>query len=954
MRFFVPALFFLFFTQAVFAQQPACFVLGDEQFRGIQIYDVIQDKKLNYWFATNEGIYYYDYHSYRKVESNQAKSSSVFNFIMDREGAIYCHNLNNQIFRITALECRLFYELAGDEGKADISLSVSEENHLLIGAGKIIVLDKSGKVLSRFPINDHSLGPPFVNDTGAIQFHLSGCDSVLVYSKGKFTQQALRILGAELINTSVLKFFRIKGSSYALDSRAKNLFAYQLPDRTLTALAPNTLFDRGGTPRIYEAENEIWLAGTLPGVVFFTGDQSETANRAYYEDYFISDVYKDKEGNYLLSTFDKGVLVIPDLKVPGVIHSFSDDPVTALYAGEITGLILGSSKGKLMRYRDGILSLIQNQGKRHIEALYGSKESELVLFDDGLVRAYHKGNGRILTIFEASLKTVAFVNGHSFFLGTNYGIVRVEWKGGEKFVREAVDGVNSRVYSMVYQPENGHLYASTAQGLFRINPGGKSEKILYQNQEIFSEYLYLHQGRVYAITSARGILIIDKNEVTSSIQPMVNGQMEKLKRLVIYEKSIIASSSNGLFQFDLSGNLLRPLHAASGFTSKKVINFTLHKSELWVSHAGGVQIIDLKYQPANTTIPLVRIDAVLVNDDSTNLDAPGIFESAQRKVQVFFSSPTLRNRETLRYHYKLEGYDTEWNTHPFEIKQITYNALEPGNYTLYLKAENLGEFSTPVLYRFRIAPPWYTTWWFVSGIIAVFLFFVWMIYRWQLNLQRKKSRQLNELNASRLTAIQSQMNPHFIFNSLNSIQDLVLKGDVENSYSYITTFSDLVRRTLDYSEKDFIEFEEEIKLIEVYLSLEKLRFKKDFSYELEIHTNEDFLVPPMLIQPFIENALVHGLLHKKGIKKLKISFELNESLLCTIEDNGVGREKSKSIQERQKSTHASFSGKAIRHRFELLSSLFKDQFGYTYEDLYEEGLPCGTRVVLRIPVKHEF
>ena len=110
----------------------------------------------------------------------------------------------------------------------------------------------------------------------------------------------------------------------------------------------------------------------------------------------------------------------------------------------------------------------------------------------------------------------------------------------------------------------------------------------------------------------------------------------------------------------------------------------------------------------------------------------------------------------------------------------------------------------------------------------------------------------------------------------------------------------------------------------------------------------------MLIQPFIENALVHGLLHKEGVKKLKISFKLNDHLICTIEDNGIGRAQAKAIKERQRTDHESFSVQAIRKRFEILSSHFQGELGYTYEDLEENGKPSGTRVILQIPVRHKF
>lgn len=939
---------------ASYAQQPAYSILGDEEFRGIQIYDVIQDKELNYWFATNEGLYLYDYYTYKKIECKESKSNSVFNFVMDKDGSIYCHNLNNQIFQITVKECHLFYEMAGDESKADVSLSIADNNYLLVGAAKIIVLDKSGKIITRRNVSGHYLGQAFTTDNSAIQFHMNGCDSVMIYSGGKFSQKRLQLSGTKLNPSTVLKFFRIQDACYALDLKSKVLFSYHPVKFTLKPLPKNSLFDRGGAVRIYEAGNEIWVAGTLPGVVFFTKEENQPVSNFYYEDYFISDVYKDREGNYLLSTFDKGVLVIPDLKVPDVIHSFRDDPVTALYNDESTGLILGTSKGQLLSYGQGKLKQLNSDGKRPIEALYGSTESDLILFDDGQVRAYNKRTGSILTIFEASLKNVAFVSEHVYFLGTNYGIVKTTWQGKNKFTRQLLKGISTRTYSMAYQAASGDLYASTAHGLFRITSSGEIEKIYYRSKPVFSEQLYNHNGQIFAITGSNGILVIEKNRITQTIHPLVNGEPEKLKRLIVYNNTIIANSSSGLYQFDLNGKLLRPLHVASGIASKKIISFTIYNSELWVSHAGGVQKINLDYQQPNVANPLVRFDRIYVNDQLMNNASSGIFKSKQRKVQFFFSSPTLRNRQFIHYHYQLVGYDSKWNSSPYELNQITYNALAPGSYTLQVKAENQGLFSPVITYSFSIAYPFYTNWWFILAVLTLFLLLVTVIYRWQLNAQHKKSQQINELNASRLTAIQSQMNPHFIFNSLNSIQDLILKGDVEHSYSYITTFSDLVRRTLNYSEKDFIDFEQEIKLIELYLSLEKLRFKKDFIYTIELPAEEDFLVPPMLIQPFIENALVHGLLHKQGEKKLKISFELSELLICTIEDNGIGREKAKAIQIRQKKEHESFSGNAIRNRFEILNNIFKGEFGYTYTDVYQNGEPCGTKVTLKIPVKHEF
>ncbi len=213
-----------------------------------------------------------------------------------------------------------------------------------------------------------------------------------------------------------------------------------------------------------------------------------------------------------------------------------------------------------------------------------------------------------------------------------------------------------------------------------------------------------------------------------------------------------------------------------------------------------------------------------------------------------------------------------------------------------------------------------------------------------------EERKNDEILVSNLKALQSQMNPHFIFNALNSIQTLVLKGDVDNSYSYINKFADLVRQTLMFSERPLISFEEEVGLLENYLTLEKLRFRDNFNYSIKTNQVGNIMVPSMLLQPLLENALKHGLLHKKSDKLLTIDFELDEVLKCTIVDNGIGRKAAEQINKRRNQKHQSFALEALRKRFEFLKRKMNvENIGFHYEDLYEDNHAIGTKVVVIIP-----
>jgi len=947
-------LLFFFGKSFLFAQQPAYFILGEDQFKGVQIYDIIQDENLNYFFGTNEGIFYYDYHNFKKIECNEAKSNSVFNFVMDNDGIIYCHNLNNQIFELKGSSCVLFYELKKEETKADISLAISNDNNLIVGAKIILVIGKDRKLISRKELNGRSLGPVFTTQNHEIQFHLVNSDSIITYLNGNFSYEKLNFNSTKLTKESVFKFFTVDNGTYAFDQKSKSLFTYSGKDLELLPLAKNDFAKIDGAIRIYETDHEVWAAGTFPGVSLFASRSVSGFQNPFYVNYFISNVYKDKEGNTLLGTFDKGVIVIPDLHLPDVINFVQDDPIISLYADSVNGLFMGSSKGIFISYHEGEIDVISDGGKHPIEGIYGNNNSELLIFDNGYIRAYNKNTKQIIDLSGSSLKDAAVVSDEEIYLGTNNGVVKVEPNSLHSYFVIPFPELDQRIYSIEYNPVNKNLYTSTADGLFVLLPSGKAEKIKYYDDDIFPNNLYYYDGKIFANTRKAGILIIGDKKVTGSIQPMVNEKTKDLKKISISQNSIIGSSTHGLFRFDMSGKLISSFHSTYRFNSKRIIDFALSQNELWVCHSGGVQLEPINYSQTSISTPTIRFDEIKVNDKSITDFKEGDFKNNERKIQFIFSSPTLKNREYIFYHYQLVGYDSEWKIQSYDKNEVTYNALAPGTYKLQLKSENQDKFSPTISYSFTIAKPVYANWWFIGIAVILFLIIVYLIYRWQLNIQNKKAKQLSELNASRLTALKSQMNPHFIFNSLNSIQDLVLRQETEKSYDYIVKFSDLVRQTLNFSDKDFIDFDDELKLLNVYLELEQLRFPDKFKYNIDKINVEEIEVPPMLVQPFIENAIKHGLLHKTGEKQLSVIFEQTDVLICTIIDNGVGRAKAREIKKRQQRSHESFSVKATKSRFEIMQDLYKSHLGIEYEDLYENSVPVGTKVVIRLPFKHKY
>lgn len=939
-------------TAAHAQTQPSYFFLGAKEFDGVQIYDVIQDNGFNYWIATDNGVYKYNNYHFTKETFRGAQSLSVFGFVKNKTGTIYCYNLNNQILQIENGVCSVLYDLKPEERSSDIYLSVSSENDLLVITRTLLLFNPQGVqvTLRKPPYRYYAF--PFVTQSGKTISHINESDSLLVYSNRSITY--IKLKGESLNLKGVLKFFHLRGKTFAVSSFSKVIYCLNEDTYELTRSAPTDLEKTAEPFRIYGTSNNAWAAGVTSGVHMFTNSGELSLSETFYPQYLISNVYEDEEGNILLSTFNHGILVIPDISVPDVLNVPGGNSIMSIQSDGQYGMLMGTLTGGLMSYNEGVFTTLSDSGSRPLQSIFSWPQFPFVIFDDGKVKALNKSTGEILQIASGSLKDAVCISDSVVYLAMNVGVSKVEWKGGNRIQTTAEPDLRLRSYAIAYSDNDQLLYVSTSDGVKLLNGNGLVQPLLQNGQNVFANDICASDGTIY-LASHSEILECTNGKIVRSIPIAIQDKPVEVTKLEVHDNSFNTITTVGFAVFQMTGELITHLNTKQGFATNRIYDFDRAKGFVWICHSKGVQFLGYQALHVSVTKPMLMIRSLLVNDSSmASISSAGVYSSEQRKFIFTLSSPTLRDKENIRYHYQLSGYDDAWFVSDYTNNEIVYNALAPGDYTLTVKAENTGAFSDPVSYSFTISAPFYTRWWFMAIVGVALLLFITAVYRYRLNLQEKKAKLENELHASRLTAIQSQMNPHFIFNSLNSIQDLVLKGDVDNSYTFITKFSNLVRRTLHYSDKDFVEFNQEIKLLELYLSLEKLRFRDDLEFTLDIDGIDDIMIPPMLIQPFIENSLLHGLLHKEGKKQLSVRFSLGENLICIVEDNGVGREKAKEIKNRQRAEHESFAGQAIKNRFSILSRLYKGELGYTYEDLYDGDRPTGTRVKLTIPFKRNF
>jgi sensor histidine kinase YesM len=227
----------------------------------------------------------------------------------------------------------------------------------------------------------------------------------------------------------------------------------------------------------------------------------------------------------------------------------------------------------------------------------------------------------------------------------------------------------------------------------------------------------------------------------------------------------------------------------------------------------------------------------------------------------------------------------------------------------------------------------------------------------QLEKTQKERNELNNRIAElKLNALQSQMNPHFVFNVLNSIQDGYLNNDIMQANRYMSDFAKLMRLFLESSDEKYITLKKELELLSYYIELEKMRLDNKFEYEFIIDPEidlEEVKLPTMLIQPIIENAIMHGLRYKEELGRLSVQISVTSetTMLIAIEDNGIGRSKSAEMNKKRLRDHESKASNIIRDRIDIINKSGTERIEMKYVDLFDGTTPTGTRVELMLDLE---
>jgi uncharacterized membrane-anchored protein YhcB (DUF1043 family) len=328
----------------------------------------------------------------------------------------------------------------------------------------------------------------------------------------------------------------------------------------------------------------------------------------------------------------------------------------------------------------------------------------------------------------------------------------------------------------------------------------------------------------------------------------------------------------------------------------------------------------------------------------------------ENNIQFFFKALFPMQEGDIVYKYKLEGLDSSWTLS--RNTSVQYTSLPPGTYCFVVSMLSEGHnIIKDAAVKFEIKAPFWTTWWFITLMILCGLFVLTVLYRISSYMVLKKEKKKNEMEMalveSELKALRAQMNPHFIFNAINSIQTFVIRNESEQAQRYLTKFSRLIRSVLEHSRNESILLSSEVETLRLYMELEALRASFAFDYEIRVDpalTKKSVYIPTMLVQPFVENAILHGILPLAGRQgKLQVSFsEVGDTLVCMISDNGIGRNAAMELKRKKDQKRKSLGTEMTAQRIENLNRNASFSISLQIKDKYENEEPVGTTVILEI------
>lgn len=961
--------FFLFFLLqlSLFAQklEPITFHLTEKDgLPDIEIYDIIEDKKGFIWIAANKGLYRYDGKEFKKYTHSEKKGLSVFGLKFDYQNRLWCNNISGQFFFINSKdELEYFSVLKNHKGQLS-EFFFYKEKIITFFHGKTLEIDLKTKESRSLLLKNKWWDTVFIqNDTLFGTFK-----NWLQYKKGEEISTKC-LINPKYFKKGLTKSFKI-GDNYFLQSvNKKGASIYNLKtSKGIINISQEIINQKEFIRYVFKEDNFIWFC-VDKGVYKYKLD----GNRFVFVEHLFSDkiitkIIKDKNNNYWFATLRNGIFIIPNIAVKKY-KNVENITITSLEKLNDSTIVYGLMNGNIYSR-----NIITNKVKKYpeitsqkVEKLaYNGKDKLLISFQNqGYLLDINKKTYKLLNIGRnrGNAKDISFINSDEFlFAGYNFSdVVNIETKSHKKLA-------SKRSYVAHFNKKTNNLYVGFVNTTEGFNNNLESEVITYKGKNFFtSDIDNTIDGTVWFATFTDGIIGI--NESKTFNYTIKNGLLSnEITKIKTDNELLWIVTSKGIQCLNTKTKIFRSITSKDGVSFLNIYDLAVCDNKLILATNKGMYEIDKGKVFSSKKISDFYFAKIMVEDEEVPIKNKYNLSPETDKVQFQFHTNGFMAEKHVKYLYKLKDNQKKWTVLPENSNQVTFNNLSADTYNFQLKkVSTINNQETSVKnIRFKINKPFYKKLSFIILTVTGLILLIITYFKKKLQKQEKEKRLLLEQAAKekelvflKLENLRSQMNPHFVFNALNSIQEYILLNQKNLAGDYLGKFADLIRMYLYQSTQAFITISEEEEALEQYLELEKLRFEDLLNYSITIKGIADksnIQIPTMLVQPYVENALKHGLLHRRKERELNIVFELIPSvnyITCIITDNGIGREKSKELKELRNIKHKSFATKANKDRLTLLNYERKEKIGVKIIDLYTENNEAkGTQVIIKIPFKY--
>jgi len=750
-------------------------------------------------------------------------------------------------------------------------------------------------------------------------------------------------------------------------------FIFSFFDRAYKAKKGRIIDERLFFPEIIwmsiDDENNLWVSPIIGGVQCFENcDITKEPKRILLNNIQVSSIFKDREGAYWFTTLNDGVFYCANLNFLNYTkeNGLVDSRVSAITVDD---------KGVYAGYKLGFVDHITKKSIRHYNAseFLIIKSTVHTLTRDSIDgRIWVSAIDNLYWIKNNEVKRIAipqnFTEIHprklirsrsgGYWVATTRGLVKCDENKVlyESFINNEFAGV---IYDII-EDYTGTVWFSTLNGLWKYSNGaythiGDSIPLLSNTSNSLIQNPI--DSSLWIGTNGSGIIVKGSDRI-HQITKQDGLISNSINQLFYTKNNVWVATKQGLSRIILKDGLriIKNYTKSNGLPTNEVYTVYEYDNQIYVGTLKGLTVFNKENIVESNTPPKVVISSFSVNNSQIDLSSTKIDLSYdQNSLNIGFVGFVYRNDGAVNYKYRMLGSDTTWVY--TQTPNCLYNGLSNGHYVFEVKTQSYNGVwsSKPASISFTIHPPFWKRIWFLVLGSMVFTSLFFLIYKLRINEINRRNSLLQNINLYKQQSLRQQMNPHFIFNTLNSIQLYILEKDPISSHKYLTKFARLMRMTLDNSLSHTIPLHDEIEALKLYLDLEKLRLEDRFEYSIDFDRSSSILtykIPTLLIQPYVENAIWHGLSLKKDLLgSLRIRLIDDETTItCIIEDNGVGRKKAEEVRQMRNKDHKSRGSQITQQRIDLLSLMYKEKFSVYYDDLFDnQGESLGTRVSIIIP-----